>query len=1031
MTQVLKKSGMLQEFDENKIKRAIEKSATRVVIELTEAQKDQVCKQVKNSLLHTEVVPVSTLHNLVETALDTVEPKVAKSYREYRDNKASFARMLDKVYNKKLSLSFIGDRSNANADSAIVTTQRAIVYNELNSELYKKFFLTVEEEKAMSEGYIYIHDRGSRLDSFNCCLSDVKEILTGGFEMGNLHYNEPKTLDVAFDLIGDIIMNMASCQYGGYTISEIDKLLAPYAKKSYDKYYSECLNNLLDAMKNLGELPLADFQERYLETKSNEYAMKKVRRDFEQGWQGLEMKLNSVGSSRGDYPFTAVSFGLGKDRFETMCTSVALDVRKNGQGKEGFKHPVLFPKLSFLYDEDLHGEGKELEWLFLEAIDCSSKSMYPDFISCTGDGYCGDIYRKYGKTISRMGCRATLAPWYVRGGFQPADENDYPIFEGRMNMGAISIHFPMILKKAQLKAEKENKNVDDVFFDELNYYCNLIRDIHKRTFDTFAEKKAGTNPMAFCQGGIYGGHFNPEEKIGREFLRPMTASFGITALNETQYLYNGKSLVEDQNFAIRILQWMDDLKKRATKEDGILYALYGTPAESLCFSGETIVQTYGGNKKIKDITTDDLVYSYNEFTNKIELKKVLASKKTKSNAVVVKVTFDNNQEIICTPDHPFGVRVVNKDAKGMWSGGEKINYISADNLKPGMRVKSNYMQLHGDYIETSTDQLVHRLVYEHFNGSIPNGYIIHHKDGNKLNNRIENLQLMSSKEHRVEHLHDTIGKYTFTHENTTGVNNPFYGKKHTEESKEKNRQAHLGKEPANKILINEEQFANNYLSGMTINDLTKIYPMKYGAVRNRLIKLGLLQQNHKVKSVEVLKDLIDVYDIEVEDNHNFFVGGDDGILVHNCGLQVEQYRKMFGEQEGITDKPYTSNSFHCAVYEDINPIQKQDIEYKMYHYCTGGAIQYCRYPIDYNKDAIITLVRRAMKMGFYEGINLQLDYCEECGHQFIDSDTCPKCGSDNITRIERMNGYLGYSKVHGRTMYADHKLQEFKDRKSM
>lgn len=1031
MTQVLKKSGMLQDFDENKIKRAIEKSATRVVIELTEAQKDQVCKQVKNSLLHTEVVPVSTLHNLVETALDTVEPKVAKSYREYRDNKASFARMLDKVYNKKLSLSFIGDRSNANADSAIVTTQRAIVYNELNSELYKKFFLTVEEEKAMSEGYIYIHDRGSRLDSFNCCLSDVREILTGGFEMGNLHYNEPKTLDVAFDLIGDIIMNMASCQYGGYTISEIDKLLAPYAEKSYNKYYSECLNNLLDAMKNLGELPLADFQERYLETKSNEYAMKKVRRDFEQGWQGLEMKLNSVGSSRGDYPFTAVSFGLGKDKFETLCTSVALNVRKNGQGRDGFKHPVLFPKLSFLYDEALHGEGKELEWLFLEAIDCSSKSMYPDFISCTGDGYCGDIYRKYGKTISRMGCRATLAPWYVRGGFQPADENDYPIFEGRMNMGAISIHFPMILKKAQLKAEKENKNVDDVFFDELNYYCSLIRDIHKRTFDTFAEKKAGTNPMAFCQGGIYRGHFNPEEKIGREFLRPMTASFGITALNETQYLYNGKSLVEDQSFAIRILQWMDDLKKRATKEDGILYALYGTPAESLCFSGETIVQTYGGNKKIKDITTDDLVYSYNEFTNKIELKKVLASKKTKSNAVVVKVTFDNNQEIICTPDHQFGVRVVNKDAKGMWSGGEKINYISADNLKPGMRVKSNYMQLHGDYIETSTDQLVHHLVYEHFNGPIPNGYVIHHKDGNKLNNRIENLQLMSSKEHRVEHLHDTIGKYTFTHENTAGVNNPFYGKKHTEESKERNRQAHLGKEPANKILINEEQFANNYLSGMTINDLTKIYPMKYGAVRNRLIKLGLLQQNHKVKSVEVLKDLIDVYDIEVEDNHNFFVGGDNGILVHNCGLQVEQYRKMFGEQEGITDKPYTSNSFHCAVYEDINPIQKQDIEYKMYHYCTGGAIQYCRYPIDYNKDAIITLVRRAMKMGFYEGINLQLDYCEECGHQFIDSDTCPKCGSDNITRIERMNGYLGYSKVHGRTMYADHKLQEFKDRKSM
>lgn len=731
MTKVLKKSGITEEFDNNKIKKAIEKSAERVVIKLTEAQKDQVCTQVKNSLLYTEVVPVSTLHNLVETALDSISPKVAKSYREYRDNKASFARMLDKVYNKKLSLNFIGDRSNANADSAIVTTQRAIVYNELNSELYKKFFLTVEEEKAMSEGYIYIHDRGSRLDSFNCCLADVKTILNNGFEMGNLDYNEPKTLDVAFDLIGDIIMSMASCQYGGYTISEIDKLLAPYAEKSYKKYYNENLSDKLETVKFLGNWPLLDSQERNFENQAHDYAMKKVTREFEQGWQGLEMKLNSVGSSRGDYPFTAVSFGLGKDIFETLCTSVALKVRKEGQGKKGFEHPVLFPKLSFLYDEDLHGEGKELEWLFLEAIDCSSKAMYPDFISCTGDGYCGDIYKKYKRTISRMGCRATLAPWYERGGFNPADEDDKPIFEGRCNMGAISIHFPMILKKAQLKAEKENKDIDEVFFNELGYYCNLIRDIHKRTFDTFAEKKAGTNPLAFCQGGILGGHFHPEQKIGRDFLRPMTASFGITALNETQYLYNGKSLVEDQSFAIKILEYMDDLKKRATKEDQILYALYGTPAESL------------------------------------------------------------------------------------------------------------------------------------------------------------------------------------------------------------------------------------------------------------------------------------------------------------CGLQVEQYRKMFGEQEGITDKPYTSNSFHCAVYEDITPIQKQDIEYKMYHYCTGGAIQYCRYPVNYNKEAIITLVRRAMKMGFYEGVNLQLDYCEECGHQFIDNDKCPQCGSENITRIERMNGYLGYSKVKGRSMYADHKLAEFKDRISM
>lgn len=386
MIQIIKKNGSLEDFNGDKIIKAVEKSAERVCITLSDKDKTKIVSTIEKQLQYNETpVPVSTIHNMVECALDKVNPTVAKSYREYRDNKSAFASMLDKVYNKKLSLAFVGDRSNANADSALVTTQKAIVYNELNSELYKKFFLTTEEEKAMSEGYIYIHDRGSRLDTVNCCLFDMKNVLEGGFEMGNLYYSEPKSLDVAFDLIADITMNAASAQYGGFSISEIDKLLAKYARMSYDKY-------------------LAEYEEIHgFEDGGDEYAFRKVRREAEQGFQGWEMKFNSCASSRGDYPFTSVTFGLGTDRFETMISSACLKVRKNGQGKEGFKHPVLFPKLSFFYDENLHDEGKELEWLFNEAVDCSSKAMYPDFLSCTGDGYMPRMYEKYGVTISRMG----------------------------------------------------------------------------------------------------------------------------------------------------------------------------------------------------------------------------------------------------------------------------------------------------------------------------------------------------------------------------------------------------------------------------------------------------------------------------------------------------------------------------------------------------------------------------------------------------------------------------------------------------
>jgi len=724
MTKILKKNGEEQPFNGEKIKRAIRKSAERVCVQLSDKDEKKVVDSVRNQLKYNETaVPVSTVHNMVEVALDSVNQNVAKSYREYRDNKSQFASMLDKVYSKKLSLNFVGDRSNANADSSLVTTKKAIVYNELNSELYKKFFLTTREERAMSDGYIYIHDRGSRLDTMNCCIFDMKSLLEGGFFMGNLDYSEPKTLAVAFDLIGDVTMNAASCQYGGFTIPQVDKLLAPYAQKSYDMYVSEFWQSYNNLNQTLWQKEGDEDTTEKIRKLADEYAMKKVKRDFEQGFQSWEMKFNSVASSRGDYPFTAITFGIGTGRFETLCSSVVMEVRKGGQGKVGFKHPVLFPKLSFFYDENLHGKGKPLEWLFDEAIDCSSKAMYPDFISLTGDGFTPSMYKKYGVAVSKMGCRAATSAWYVRGGMSPADDEDYPVFDGRFNMGAISLNFIMIVAKAK----KEEKD----FFEVLDYYLDMARGIHKRTVEYLSHLKAGVNPLGFCQGGFYGGHLNPEDELGLDFLKPMTISFGIMGLNEASILETGKSIAKDNSWAISVMKHINEYADKYKKIDGILYAVYGTPGESLC---------------------------------------------------------------------------------------------------------------------------------------------------------------------------------------------------HT---------------------------------------------------------------------------------------------------------QVEQFRAKYGIIKDVSDHEYTTNSFHCCVRDDITPIEKQDIEYPMFHLCNGGHIQYVRYRLSYNKEAIKTLVRRAMKMGFYEGINFELDFCEDCGHSFTDSDTCPKCGSEHITRIERMNGYLSYSKVRGRTMYSDHKLVEFSERKSM
>ena len=260
--------------------------------------------------------------------------------------------------------------------------------------------------------------------------------------------------------------------------------------------------------------------------------------------------------------------GTGTSRFAKMATMTMLNVRKGGQGKKDHKKPVLFPKIVFLYDEALHGPGGELEDVFEAGIDCSSKTMYPDWLSLTGKGYIASMYKRYGKIISPMGCRAFLSPWYERGGMYPADDKDSPVFVGRFNIGVVSLHLPMILAKAR----QESRD----FYEVLDYYLELIRKIHIRTYAYLGELKASTNPLAYCEGGFYGGHLGLHDKI-KPLLKTATASFGITAFNELQQLYNKKSLVEDGQFALEVLEHINKKIEEFKEEDGNLYAIYASP----------------------------------------------------------------------------------------------------------------------------------------------------------------------------------------------------------------------------------------------------------------------------------------------------------------------------------------------------------------------------------------------------------------------------------------------------------------------
>ena len=735
---VIKKNGDLQDFRISKIIEAVGKSADRVMVDYTENKQkrlamaimgivNQICEDAEE---RTVLIPIAKMHNIVEKAADVMDPEVAKSYRDFRDYKTTFVEMINNVYTKSNEMMFIGDRDNANCDSGMVSTQRAIEEGYMSKELFMRFHLTAEEREAARIGYIYVHDMSARRNSANCCIFDVQGVMNGGFEMGNIWYNEPKSLDVAFDVIGDIVLSAASQQYGGFTVPEVDKLLAVYAEKTYQSAYAKhYAKNIMRGMSESMAAMAAD-----------EDAVERVEEEMRQGYQGWEYKFNTVASSRGDYPFITITLGLAQDRWGRLASKTILRVHREGQGKKGMKKPVLFPKIVFLYTDELHGEGKELEDVFEEGILTSAKTMYPDWLSLDGPTHIAEAYHKYGKVISPMGCRAFLSPWYERCGMHPADEEDVPVFVGRSNIGVVTLNLPMILAKSR----RDGKD----FYEVLDHYLEMARRIHIRTMKYLGNMKASTNPLGFCEGGFYGGHLGLDDKIA-PVLKSWTASFGFTALNELQQLYDGKSLaktsreylkkcenmqveeIEGEMFALDVLRYIDAYLTRIKEEDHILYAMYGTPAEKL------------------------------------------------------------------------------------------------------------------------------------------------------------------------------------------------------------------------------------------------------------------------------------------------------------CGLQVEQYLKEFGPDDAVTGRPYVSNSFHMHVTEQITPIEKQDLERPFWKYPKGGRIQYVRYPVDYNIKAVKTLVRRAMSFGYYEGINLSLAYCNSCGHQELEMDTCPCCGSRDLTKIDRMNGYLAYSRVHGKTRLNNEKMAEIEDRISM
>lgn len=595
MLTVVKKDNSREDFKTIKIIDAVKKAAYRCDQTIEDSSLEKIAAEVRARLNNEQEVSVAQLHELVIAVLASQQfRQVAEAYAEYRYYKTTYAKTFEQLRQDADDVLRLGDRENANYDSSLVSTKGSLIKGYLTKSLYKQFYLSGREKELIERGDIYIHDlRDMILGCINCCLFDIGRVLKDGFEMSNVQYSEPKTVLSALQVIGDITLVATAQQFGGFTLPELDKVLLPYVKKS--------LNTALAKYREIG----------LDEATAQRIARKDVIRELEQGFQSLELKLNTVPCSRGDFAFTTITFGQWDAEANSeedkewlkMISVVMLRVRRHGHGKDG--KPVVFPKLVYLYDEKQIDSDRASSELFDEAVRTSSECMYPDYLSLSSEsGSVSQIFQEKGAITSPMGCRAFLSYW--------ENEKGEAVTIGRCNIGAVSLNIPIILKLAQLH---HPDNWKEVFWEILDERLEFIRSFFKKRYDIIRQQKCSSNPLAFTQGGFYEGTKGPDERVG-DLVRYMTASFGITALDEATFLWTGKRLVEEGGeFSARVLTHLKDKLAQFKAEDHYLYAIYGTPAESLCSTQARQYDAFCKAHKIDNVFAHTEHYSPDYFTN--------------------------------------------------------------------------------------------------------------------------------------------------------------------------------------------------------------------------------------------------------------------------------------------------------------------------------------------------------------------------------------------------------------------------------
>ena len=580
MTQVIKRDGSLASFDKEKIIIAIEKAMHSSTGVYTAGLALQIANEIE--AYAQKIDRNMTIYAIEEQVyyklLENNNPATARAYENYKAVQA-FKRVentTDKDVFGLLNKSNIAVLDeNSNKDASIVSTQRDLIAGEVSKDIARRKLIPTDIVQAHDSGAIHFHDMDYIIQPmFNCCLVNLEDMLTNGTVINGKRIDTPKSFQVACTVTTQIIAQVASGQYGGQSINGIDRILAPYVRKSYEKYLELTLQEQVEVY---GMQPDV--------IKAEEIAWNRTKKEVKDGIQTIQYQINTLMTTNGQAPF--VTLFMHFDPHSELAKEAALiDEEILKQRIQGIKNESdvyitpAFPKLIYVLDEHNVHPTSEYYYLTELAAQCTAKRMYPDYISAKK---MKEIYE--GNVFAPMGCRSFLSPW-------KNDQGDY-VFNGRFNIGVVSLNLPQIGILAQGKEE--------AFFEILEKRLELAEKALLFRYELLKDVTSDVSPIHWQYGAIArlpkGAPIRPLLEGGYA-----TISLGYIGLYEATKLIVGHSNTSEEGhtFAKKVMERLQQATEMWREKHNIGFALYGTPAESLTNRFSSIDRARFG--EIPDIT---------------------------------------------------------------------------------------------------------------------------------------------------------------------------------------------------------------------------------------------------------------------------------------------------------------------------------------------------------------------------------------------------------------------------------------------